>query len=106
MKLFLFVAAVFALIIATTPQSPPAFATVRATAGSEARLLARDGRLLETRRTNPDVRQLDWVPLAEISAAVTERLIAAEDRRFASHHGIDWQAVAGAIRSRFNGSWV
>ena len=90
--------------IATTPRSPPDFADVRSDAAtSEASLLARDGRLLEKRRSDPTVRRLDWVPLAAISAAVPARLIASEDRRFASHHGVDWRSVGGALRDRVAG---
>ena len=103
MKKIILALAAFALllILATTPKSPPAFEKVReATPSSEASLLARDGRLLEKRRTDPNVRRLDWVPLTAISAAVTSRLAASEDKRFADHHGIDWQSVAGALRDR------
>ncbi len=90
--------------LATTPKSPPDFADVRHDAAtSEAFLLARDGRLLEKRRTDPAVRRLDWVPLDAISAAVPARLIASEDRRFAEHHGIDWRSVGGAMRDRLSG---
>jgi penicillin-binding protein 1C len=92
------------LFIATTPSLPPDFAAIRRTAAtSEARLLARDGRLLEIRRTDPDVRRLDWVPLAGISGALTSRIVASEDRRFADHHGVDWRAVGGALRDRLQG---
>lgn len=106
MKKLLFALAAIALIllIATTPNAPPAFETVRSTApSSEASLLARDGRLLEKRRTDPSIRRLDWVPLAAISAPVITRLTTAEDKRFANHHGIDWQSAAGALRDRLSG---
>lgn len=92
------------LLLATTPKPPPGFEEVRKTTpSSEASLLARDGRLLEKRRTDPSVRRLDWVPLPAISAAVTEKLVTFEDRRFEHHAGIDWQAVAGALRDRLSG---
>jgi penicillin-binding protein 1C len=92
------------LLLATTPKPTPAFEAVRKTTpSSEASLLARDGRLLEKRRTDPLVRRLDWVPLPAISAAVTQKLVESEDRRFETHAGIDWQAVAGALRDRLSG---
>ncbi|WP_426163881.1 penicillin-binding protein 1C [Sandarakinorhabdus sp. DWP1-3-1] len=98
------VAALFLLVLATTPASPPDYSAVRTTvATSEARLLARDGRLLEKRRTDPQVRRLDWIPLAAISGALTSRITASEDRRFADHHGVDWRAVGGALRDRLQG---
>jgi penicillin-binding protein 1C len=91
-------------VIATTPAAPPDFAGVRRDAGSsEAVLLARDGRVLEKRRTNKDERRLDWVPLPAISAALVGRIVVSEDRRFGQHHGIDWPAVGGAVRDRLRG---
>lgn len=92
------------LVVAMTPSSPPDFAAVRRTAPtSEARLLARDGRLLEIRRTDPGARPLDWLPLAGISGALTSRTVASEHRRFRDHHGVDWRAVGGALRDRLQG---
>ena len=102
--LWLALAALLASIIATTPASPPDFATVRSEfATSEARLLARDGTVLAVRRTDPRVRRLDWVPLAAISPALQARMVAAEDQRFAVHNGVDWRAVGGAVRDRVEG---
>ena len=37
-----------------------------------------------------------WVPLAKIAPSVVDALIATEDRRFYSHHGIDFVRTAGA----------
>lgn len=89
---------------ATTPATPPGFAAVRRAAGSsEAVLLARDGRVLERRRTNPDARRLGWVPLPAISAGLVQRILGSEDRRFERHHGVDWVAVGGALRDRLHG---
>ena len=104
MTLLALAAVLAAVFVATTPASPPDFATVRGSAASsEAQLLARDGRLLERRRTDPARRQLDWVPLAQISTALNRRIVASEDRRFFSHGGIDWRAVAGALRDGLRG---
>lgn len=102
--LALAVAGLLLLVLATTPNAPPRYDEVRAGgASSEARLLARDGRLLETRRTDPDTRRLGWVPLARISSALTQRIVQSEDRRFDRHHGVDWQAIGGALRDRVQG---
>lgn len=88
----------------TDPGRPPTYDALRARApSSEARLLARDGRLLDVRRTDPDLRRLDWVPLARISSALTARIVASEDRRFAAHRGVDWPAAGGALRDRLRG---
>lgn len=36
----------------------------------------------------------EWAPLEEISPNLRRAVIVAEDHRFRSHHGIDWQALA------------
>ncbi len=61
------------------------------------RVLNRDGHLLR------DVRPADgsrtaWVT-KEDAALVAEAIVATEDRRFASHHGVDYQAVLRAAWS-------
>ena len=96
--------AVVAVVIATTPPREPSFATVRANwPTSEGRLLARDGRVLDVVRADSRFRRLDWVPLANIAAPFAAAAIAAEDRRFYTHHGVDWRGVGGALRDRLNG---
>ena len=39
----------------------------------------------------------DWVPRSRIASHLGHAVIAAEDGRFYSHHGIDWEAVQDAI---------
>ena len=73
------------------------FAEVRASfATSEAQLLDRNGAVLATQRADPRIRRLDWVPLADVSPVVATTLIAAEDRRFYEHAGVDWPGFASA----------
>ncbi|MEN9931774.1 MAG: hypothetical protein RIS17_347 [Pseudomonadota bacterium] len=91
------------LVWRTQPAPVSDFAGLAAQPGSEAVLLDRQGRELARRRTDPDQRRLDWVPLAAISPDLVHRLVAAEDRHFWQHHGIDWRAVAAAARSRMAG---
>ncbi|WP_197042322.1 biosynthetic peptidoglycan transglycosylase, partial [Sandarakinorhabdus oryzae] len=86
------------LVWRTQPAPVPAFASLAAQPGSEAVLLDRQGRELARRRTDPETRRLDWLPLDAISPDLVRRLVAAEDKRFWQHHGIDWRAVAGAAR--------
>ena len=87
--------------LATKPPPMPAYAAVRADwQPSEAWLYDRDGQLLDSERVNFERRRLAWVPLKEISPAVRTAVVASEDRRFWSHGGVDWLAVASAIRSR------
>ncbi len=92
------------LTIVTTPADPPSFAAVRAQwPTSEARLLARDGTVLDIVRADRATRRLDWVPLANVAAPFTAAAVAAEDRRFYAHHGVDWRGVGGAVRDRLAG---
>ena len=92
------------VVIVTTPPDPPTFATVRADwPTSEARLLARDGRVLDIVRADSRTRRLDWVPLGQVAAPFVAAAVAAEDRRFPIHHGVDWRGVGGAFRDRLAG---
>jgi penicillin-binding protein 1C len=87
--------------LATRPPPMPAFDQVRADwRPSEAWLYDRDGRLLDSERVNFERRRLAWVPLKDISPAVRAAVVQSEDRRFWSHGGVDWLAVASAIRAR------
>src|SRR5215471_4895764 len=77
--------------------TPPSFADVKASfTTSEAILLDRHGVPLSEIRADSNARRLDWVPLVDISPALASTLIAAEDKRFYDHHGVDWSGVAGA----------
>ena len=59
---------------------------------SEALLVDRHGAPLSRAcASTRSVRRLDWVPLADVSPALSSALIAAEDKRFYEHHGVDWQ---------------
>ncbi|MBJ7439548.1 MAG: penicillin-binding protein 1C [Sphingopyxis sp.] len=90
--------------LVTKPPPMPAYAAVRADwQPSEAWLYDRDGQLLDSERVNFERRRLAWVPLNAISPAVRTAVVQSEDRRFWSHGGVDWLAVASAIRSRWTG---
>ena len=79
-------------------QPIPAFAEVRAGATpSVAVLLARDGTPLAERRLDFQVRRLEWVGLHSLSPSLKEALLAAEDKRFFEHSGVDWRAFAGSL---------
>jgi monofunctional biosynthetic peptidoglycan transglycosylase len=45
----------------------------------------------------------EWLDLADISPALPLTVIAAEDARFCSHHGIDWDALQEAIEDAQDG---
>ncbi len=71
---------------------------------SESWLYDRNGVLLDSERVDFHSRRLAWVPLNRVSPVLPETIIAAEDKRFRDHGGVDWLAVGSAIRSRFDGS--
>lgn len=90
--------------LATRPPAMPDYAAVRADwQPSEAWLYDRDGQLLDSERVNFERRRLAWVPLNAISPAVRAAVVQSEDRRFWSHGGVDWLAVASAVRARWTG---
>ncbi len=87
--------------LATKPPPMPTYAAVRADwQPSEAWLYDRDGQLLDSERVNFERRRLAWVPLNAISPAVRAAVVQSEDRRFWSHGGVDWLAVASVVRAR------
>ncbi len=76
----------------------PDFDTVRAAhPSSYAELRDRQGELLARRRVDLQENRLDWTPLADISPALVEAVVFAEDRDFYTHHGIDWGATARSV---------
>ena len=82
----------------------PTFAHVRAAwRPSESWLYDRHGTLLDSSRVDFAARRLAWTPLAEVSPVTRATIVAAEDRRFADHGGVDWLALAGAARDRIEG---
>ncbi len=88
----------------TRPPPLPSYAQVRsAWTPSEAWLYDRYGRLIDSARVDFARRRLAWTPLDAIAPPVRSTLIAAEDRRFASHSGVDSLALAGALRDRLRG---
>src|SRR5512146_188803 len=83
--------------IVTVRPMVPGFDAVRAQwRPSDAQLLDRHGEPLHELRVDAHGRRLAWTPLAAISPALQNAVIAAEDHRFLDHHGVDFAAVAGA----------
>lgn len=76
----------------------PEFSEVRARWNpSDAQLLDRNGEPIHEIRVDRHGRRLAWTPLRDISPTVPEAVIASEDHRFLTHHGVDVFAVAGAL---------
>lgn len=88
----------FMVLSAQAAQGLPGFDEVRAShVSSEARIVDRHGVPLSEIRLDPQGRRLEWMSLRELSPAMLEALLAAEDRRFYQHGGVDWRAVAAAV---------
>jgi penicillin-binding protein 1C len=89
---------------ATQPPPLPSYAQARALyPSSEAWAYDRHGVLLEETRVSFKQRRLDWVTLDKIAPELIGDVIAAEDKRYRSHGGVDWLAMANAVRARFTG---
>ncbi len=58
---------------------------------------SRDGILLRVRINSRGARCM-WRPSNELSPNAASAFVQLEDARFGSHHGIDWRAVARAVR--------
>ena len=83
---------------------PPDFAAVRAAhRPSEAWLLDRGGEVLHETRVDFGVRRLPWTALGDVSPALVAAVLAAEDRRFHEHPGVDARALAAAALGRLRG---
>ena len=75
----------------------PSFAEVKSGyRSSEVVVLDRHGLPLQTVRSDPTVRRLEWVAIGEVSPALRHALILSEDRRFYEHSGVDWSAAGAA----------
>jgi penicillin-binding protein 1C len=57
----------------------------------------RYGANLQVVRTDPTERRLQWTPLAQISPALIEAVLAAEDQRFYQHGGVEFSALFAAL---------
>ncbi len=91
------IAAFAALLLATSGPPTPTFAEVRARwRPSEAQLLDRNGDPIDELRIDPHGRRFAWTPLDEISPALTQAILTAEDHRFWSHRGVDFIALAAS----------
>ena len=79
------------------PAVIPTFAQVKQQSShSDFLLHDKQGRLLQTQRIDWHRRQGEWLDLEAISPAVLRLVLQAEDRRFYTHSGVDWYAVAGS----------
>jgi penicillin-binding protein 1C len=70
---------------------------------SDAVLLDRHGEPLQSLRVDLRARQAPWVALADVSPAMREAIVLAEDRRFREHGGIDLRAAGKAAWDGLSG---
>jgi penicillin-binding protein 1C len=85
----------------------PSYTEVRkAYVKSDSVLLDRHGEIIHELRTDFKQRRLEWTPLMGISPALKEAAVAAEDRRFYAHSGIDYQALAAALLQGLTSSGI
>lgn len=90
--------------LATIPPSLPSYArVVAAWQPSESWLYDRNGQLLDSQRVNFHARRLAWVALKDMTPALVEAVVASEDKRFRDHGGVDWLAIASAVKARLSG---
>lgn len=69
---------------------------------SDSVLLDRNGVVLHELRTDKSRRRLDWIVLTDISPALQQAVIQAEDKNFYKHAGVDYKALAvSAFQSLF-----
>ncbi len=62
-------------------------------------MLDRHGEPIHEVRIDRRGRRLAWTALDDISPALIKAVVFSEDRRFLRHHGVDFLALAGSIRS-------
>ncbi|MGB7573475.1 MAG: transglycosylase domain-containing protein, partial [Thermodesulfobacteriota bacterium] len=64
---------------------------------SDSLLLDRHGEILHELRTDKYRRRLDWTLLKDISPALRDAVIQAEDKRFYDHGGVDYRSMGAAL---------
>ncbi|MFW7342838.1 penicillin-binding protein 1C [Pollutimonas sp. H1-120] len=75
----------------------PSYDQVKADAqSSDVLVLDRSGQLLERVRFDFQARRGDWIALEDMSIAFQRAVILSEDKRFYTHAGVDWRAMAAA----------
>ena len=99
------VLAAIAVWVWTTPAPMPSCAKVReAYRTSDGILRDRHGVVIHEMRVDPTGRSLDWTALPEVSPTLTAAVVQSEDKRFYTHHGVDYAALGHAmLKNRVSG---
>ncbi|WP_244851131.1 penicillin-binding protein 1A [Caballeronia sp. SL2Y3] len=99
-RTLLLLPALFVLYVLVLIPFTPGISDIRkAKVDQPAQILSADGKLLAEFR--PTHRE--WVSVKQVSPYVIDALISTEDRRFYTHHGIDWRRTASAALHTFSG---
>lgn len=64
---------------------------------SDSVLLDRNGAVLQEMRIDKNRRRLDWTGLSDISPALVQAVIHAEDKSFYTHNGVDFMAISASL---------
>jgi penicillin-binding protein 1C len=91
----------FLAMFASLALAPPAFDDIRAAwRPSDIRVLDRHGAVVHEVRVDIRRRRLAWTAVNDVSPALIDAVLAAEDRRFGGHRGVDGRALAAAAWQR------
>jgi len=94
-RLVVFFAAFFSLL--GVAYALPSYQEVRRSyVKSDSLLVDRHGEILHELRTDKNRRRLDWTSLDEVSPALKEAVVHAEDKRFFGHSGVDYGSMGTA----------
>jgi penicillin-binding protein 1C len=97
MQRFLF-PLILLLLFSTVAFALPSYQEVQQSfVKSDSLLLDRHGDILHELRTDQHRRRLDWISLKNISPALKDAVIQAEDKRFYDHGGVDYKSMGAAL---------
>ncbi len=95
---FLFLFSAGFLFLGGVANALPTYQEVRKSyVKSDSLLLDRHGEIIHELRTDKYRRRLDWTSLKNVSPALKEAVIQAEDKRFYDHRGVDYRSMGGAL---------
>jgi penicillin-binding protein 1C len=106
--LLFFVSFVFFVVMAFALFIPPfpvaTFDAVKSQwRAADAWILDRHGEPLSRVRIDKSRRRGEWVALKDVSPALVDAVLLAEDHRFREHSGVDWMGLLGAARQTSRG---
>jgi penicillin-binding protein 1C len=89
---------ILAFLLPNSAYALPVYKEVRQNyVKSDSLLLDRHGAVLHELRTDKDHRRLDWTLLGNISPALQQAVVNAEDKNFYAHSGVDYTAISASL---------